>query len=86
MLSHKSHLNKYCKEKKFGRDDYHFLRFSVLTLAELIHKFFNISVNSAKKIKGKLPGRVGLAELVLAELTGNRFWWLYISFDKQIVI
>ena len=77
VLSHKSHLNIYCLpqlegKKIFGRDDYRFLRFSVLTLAELAHKFFNISVSSAKKINGKLPGRVGLAELVLAELTVNR--------------
>jgi len=35
----------------------------------------NISVNSANKIQKKLPGRVGLTELVLAELTGNHIFF-----------
>jgi hypothetical protein len=40
-------------------------------MAELTEKFCNISDDSARKKHKKRSGRVGLAELVLAELSGN---------------
>jgi hypothetical protein len=46
-------------------------------LAELTRKFFNISVNSARKINEKLPGRVGLAELVLARVSQDAIFSFY---------
>ena len=44
-------------------------------MAELTEKFCNISDDSARKKHKKRSGRVGLAELVLAELSGNRAGW-----------
>jgi hypothetical protein len=41
-------------------------------MAELTEKFCNILDDSARKKHKKRSGRVGLAELVLAELSGNR--------------